>query len=72
MLVDALAVTTLVVTDVDRSKKFYAEQLGLTLLDENSEWSQLLAVASREALAGGLHPLSAAFDRANEVLRIAG
>jgi hypothetical protein len=41
-------------------------------LDENSEWSQLLAVASREALAGGLHPLSAAFDRANEVLRIAG
>jgi catechol 2,3-dioxygenase-like lactoylglutathione lyase family enzyme len=35
MLVDSLAVTTLVVTDLDRARKFYAEQLGLTLLDEN-------------------------------------
>jgi catechol 2,3-dioxygenase-like lactoylglutathione lyase family enzyme len=34
MLADSLAVTTLVVTDVDRAKKFYAEQLGLTLLEE--------------------------------------
>ena len=34
MLANSLAVTTLVVTDVDRAKKFYAEQLGLTLLEE--------------------------------------
>jgi catechol 2,3-dioxygenase-like lactoylglutathione lyase family enzyme len=35
MLVDSLAVTTLVVTDLDRAKRFYQEQLGLKLLDEN-------------------------------------
>jgi catechol 2,3-dioxygenase-like lactoylglutathione lyase family enzyme len=34
MLANSLAVTTLVVTDLDLSKKFYAEQLGLTLLEE--------------------------------------
>ena len=34
MLADSLAVTTLVVTDLDRSKKFYEEQLGLKLLEE--------------------------------------
>jgi len=28
MLANSLAVTTLVVTDLDRSKKFYAEQLA--------------------------------------------
>jgi hypothetical protein len=40
-------------------------------LGENAEWSQLVAVASRQALADGLHPLSAAFDRANVIIRIA-
>jgi catechol 2,3-dioxygenase-like lactoylglutathione lyase family enzyme len=35
MLADSLAVTTLVVTDLDQAKRFYQEQLGLTLLDEN-------------------------------------
>jgi len=35
MLVDSLVVTTLVVTDLDQAKKFYQEQLGLKLLDEN-------------------------------------
>ncbi len=34
MLANSLAVTTLVVTDVDRAKRFYQEQLGLTLLEE--------------------------------------
>ncbi|MGA2514170.1 MAG: VOC family protein [Candidatus Limnocylindrales bacterium] len=34
MLANSLAVTTLVVADVDRARKFYAEQLGLTLLEE--------------------------------------
>jgi catechol 2,3-dioxygenase-like lactoylglutathione lyase family enzyme len=34
MLANSLAVTTLVVTDVDRARKFYADQLGLTLLEE--------------------------------------
>ena len=34
MLSDCLAVTTLVVTDVDEAKRFYQEQLGLTLLEE--------------------------------------
>ena len=40
MLADSLAVTTLVVTDVDRAKKFYAEQLGLKLdhVDTASPW----------------------------------
>lgn len=34
MLSEFLAVTTLVVTDVDVAKSFYEEQLGLTLLEE--------------------------------------
>ena len=34
MLSDALAVTTVAVTDLDRSKRFYAEQLGLPMLEE--------------------------------------
>jgi catechol 2,3-dioxygenase-like lactoylglutathione lyase family enzyme len=35
MLVDSLAVTTIAVTDVDRAKRFYQDQVGLKLLDEN-------------------------------------
>ncbi len=35
MLSEFLAVTTLVVTDLDQAKSFYADQLGLTLLEEN-------------------------------------
>jgi predicted enzyme related to lactoylglutathione lyase len=35
MLADSLAVTTIAVTDVDRAKQFYQEQVGLKLLDEN-------------------------------------
>ena len=34
MLSEFLVVTTLVVTDLDRAKQFYAEQLGLRLLEE--------------------------------------
>ena len=34
MLSDFLVVTTLVVSDLDEAKRFYANQLGLTLLDE--------------------------------------
>ncbi len=34
MLSEFLAVTTLVVTDMDVAKPFYQDQLGLTLLDE--------------------------------------
>ena len=34
MLSEFLAVTTLVVTDVDQAKPFYEDQLGLTLLEE--------------------------------------
>lgn len=34
MLADYLAVTTLVVTDLEQAKPFYEEQLGLTLLEE--------------------------------------
>jgi hypothetical protein len=41
-------------------------------LGEGGEWMELLAVATRAALADRFHPLAAAFDRANEVLRIAG
>ncbi len=35
MLNEFLAVTTLVVTDIDLARPFYQEQLGLTLLDES-------------------------------------
>jgi catechol-2,3-dioxygenase len=34
MLANSLAVTTVAVTDRDRAKRFYQEQVGLTLLDE--------------------------------------
>ena len=34
MLANSLAVTTVAVTDVDRAKRFYQEQVGLTLLEE--------------------------------------
>ena len=34
MLSDSLAVTTIAVTDLDQAKRFYQEQVGLTLLDE--------------------------------------
>lgn len=34
MLSESLLVTTLVVTDIDRAKHFYGEQLGLRLLEE--------------------------------------
>jgi catechol 2,3-dioxygenase-like lactoylglutathione lyase family enzyme len=34
MLGNALAVTTIAVSDLDRAKRFYQEQVGLTLLDE--------------------------------------
>ena len=34
MLADSLAVTTIGVTDLDQAKRFYQEQVGLTLLDE--------------------------------------
>ena len=33
MLSESLVVTTLVVSDIERAKRFYVEQLGLTLLD---------------------------------------
>lgn len=41
-------------------------------LGADGEWTELSAIATRAGLADGSHPLSAAFDRANEVLRIAG
>jgi catechol 2,3-dioxygenase-like lactoylglutathione lyase family enzyme len=34
VLAKALAVTTIAVTDLDRSRQFYRDQVGLTLLDE--------------------------------------
>ena len=34
MLADSMVVTTVAVTDLDRSKRFFAEQVGLPLLDE--------------------------------------
>ena len=34
MLSGSLAVTTIAVTDLDQAKRFYQEQVGLTLLDE--------------------------------------
>jgi predicted enzyme related to lactoylglutathione lyase len=35
VLADSLAVTTIAVTDLERGKKFYQEQVGLKLIDEN-------------------------------------
>jgi catechol 2,3-dioxygenase-like lactoylglutathione lyase family enzyme len=34
MLVDALAVTTVAVTDLDRARQFFADRLGLATLEE--------------------------------------
>ncbi len=34
VLADAMLVTTIAVTDLDAARRFYAEQLGLQLLDE--------------------------------------
>ena len=34
MLSDAMLVTTVAVTDLDRARRFFGEQLGLALLDE--------------------------------------
>ena len=34
MLVDAMLVTTVAVTDLERAKRFFGEQLGLPVLDE--------------------------------------
>ena len=34
MLAEAMVVTTVAVTDLDRAKRFYAEQVGLPVLDE--------------------------------------
>ena len=34
MLSDAMLVTTVAVTDLERAKRFFAEQLGLPILDE--------------------------------------
>jgi len=39
---------------------------------KDGEWAELVAIASGAALADGSDPLSAAFARANEVLRLAG
>jgi hypothetical protein len=37
----------------------------------HGEWTALAAMVTRAELASGSHPLSAAFDRANELLRLA-
>jgi catechol 2,3-dioxygenase-like lactoylglutathione lyase family enzyme len=34
MLTDAMAVTTVAVTDLERARRFFADQLGLTLMEE--------------------------------------
>jgi catechol 2,3-dioxygenase-like lactoylglutathione lyase family enzyme len=34
MLADAMVVTTVAVTDLDQAKRFYTEQVGLPMLDE--------------------------------------
>lgn len=60
MLSEFLVVTTIVVTDVERAKRFYAEQLGLTLLDETptacrfgaGHGSQLTIRGGQPALGG--------------------
>jgi hypothetical protein len=41
-------------------------------LTDGGEWKPLRAVASREALASGSHPLSAAFAYANQILESSG
>jgi hypothetical protein len=39
---------------------------------QEQEWTELVAIATRTALAEGTHPLSAAFARANDLLALAG
>jgi hypothetical protein len=41
-------------------------------LGKETEWAELLAIASRAELEQGGYPLSAAFSRAYEILRLAG
>ncbi|HEX7950423.1 MAG TPA: VOC family protein [Candidatus Limnocylindrales bacterium] len=61
MLSESLLVTTLVVTDIDRAKHFYGEQLGLRLLDETpascrfgaGSGSQLTVRRGQPAAGGG-------------------
>ena len=48
MLANALAVTTIAVTDIDRARRFYQEQVGLTLLDETPV---AVPVRSRQGIA---------------------
>jgi hypothetical protein len=41
-------------------------------LGKETEWKELFSIASRAELEHGPHPLSAAFGRATEILRLAG
>ena len=61
MLADYLAVTTLVVTDLDQAKTFYEAQLGLTLLEETPAGCRFgagkgsqLSIRRGQTPAGGL------------------
>ena len=61
MLADYLAVTTLVVTDLDQAETFYEAQLGLTLLEETPAGCRFgagkgsqLSIRRGQTPAGGL------------------
>jgi catechol 2,3-dioxygenase-like lactoylglutathione lyase family enzyme len=76
MLSDCLAVTTLVVTDIDEAKRFYQEQLGLTLLEETPAGCRFgagkgsqLTIRRGQPPAGGLTVMHFEVDDIEAVVR---
>ena len=54
MLADAMLVATVAVTDLDRARRFFHEQLGLPLVEETPLGSALLERVNEEAHRLGL------------------
>ena len=76
MLADYLAVTTLVVTDLDQAKPFYEDQLGLTLLEETPAGCRFgagkgsqLTIRRGQPSAGGLTVMHFEVDDIEAVVR---
>lgn len=76
MLSEFLAVSTLVVTDVDEAKRFYKERLGLTLLEETPAGCRFgagkgsqLTVRGGQPAAGGQTVLHFEVDDIEAVVR---
>jgi catechol 2,3-dioxygenase-like lactoylglutathione lyase family enzyme len=76
MLSEFLAVTTLVVTDIDLAKPFYRDQLGLTLLEETETTARFgagkgsqLTIRRGQTNAGGQTVMHFEVDDVEAVVR---